>query len=208
MTDDTETWHEQSEDAAARIRHLFGAGRLHRVRDESVLAVITDAASRAILAEVGLPGEAMKIFTLAPALAEGRPRSWAEHEAAEPGDIAADRSPERDGWLILGELLYSQAALDPSSGEVWQLPEVGGPPHPVNRSLGDFVGFLCAFEEAVQACDRESGKDGVGVDEYYEFCVALGEKLEARLRAVDPEALADEERVWDNTLFEISEGMW
>lgn len=195
------------------LRRLFGERRLRRVTDERVLERIFDAPSREILAVLGLPDRAMRIFTLASDFGEG-PRTWAEHEAAEPGAIAADRTPGSEGWLVLGRLLYSHAALDPSSGGVWQLPEVGGPPRPVNRSLHDFVAFLCAFEEAVQACDHERGRGGVGlgvgvgVDEYREFCTTLGEKLEARLRAVDPEALDDEERVWASTLFEISEGMW
>jgi hypothetical protein len=192
---------------AEQLRGLFGAARLHRVTDQGVLGRVTDIPSRAILADLGLPDKAMKIFALAEDFDEG-PRTWSEHEAAEPGDIEADPTPESDGWLLLGELLYSYAALDPSTGEVWQLPEVGGPPHPINRRLSDFLGFLCAFEEAVQACDHQREQGRVGVDEYRGFCAALGERLGARLRAIDPEAVADEERVWDNTLFEISQGMW
>jgi hypothetical protein len=191
-----------------QVRALFGEDRLHRVTDQRLLAGVADAPSRALLADVGLPDEAMKIFTLAPDFTEG-PRTWAEREAAEPGRIVAERTVANGDWLLLGMLLYSNAALDPETGQVWQLPEVGGPPHLINRSLDAFIGFLCAFEDATRASEREKNKETrtPGID-YTEFCEALGETLEARLREVDAEAVDDEERVWSNTLFEISEAMW
>jgi len=177
---------------------------MRRVVDPEQSARIGDPGARELLRDVGLPVEAMKIFRLSEDFPAG-PRTWAQQREVDPGAIAAEFTPERGDWLLLGKLLSSDVALDPADGRVYRLPEVGGEPTVVNRSLEAFLGFLCAFDEAAQACDSI---EGPSVDDYADFAGKLGRELEDRLRAIDPDALDDPEEVWENALFEISEGMW
>jgi SUKH-4 immunity protein len=191
---------------AEAVLEQFGADGVRRISDPAFLARIGHEPSRVVLEQVGLPRAAMKIFTLAEVFADGM-RTWAEQAAADPDRIRSDQVDGSGDWFLLGRLLYSAVALDPATGVVYLLPEVGGAPERLNQSLDAFVGFLCAFDRATAACVQEEKSRTPGVD-YIDFCAGVGEELEGRLLALDAEALADPEGIWGNTLFEISEAMW
>jgi hypothetical protein len=185
-----------------------GGAEVCKVGDPRFLARVGHEPTRTLLAEVGLPKAAMKIFTLAERFARGM-ETWAEHLAAAPESIWADPDavPGSEQWFLVGRLLYSTVALDGATGAVYLLPEIGGDPERLNQSLDTFLGFLGAFDAATQECAAEEKEPTPGTD-YMEFSAAVGARLGEQLRQLDPEALATADGIWGNTLFEITEGMY
>ncbi|MGY4744482.1 SUKH-4 family immunity protein [Streptomyces sp. ATMOS53] len=115
---------------------------------------------------------------------------------------------------------YALVAVDPGlsalgvrrdDGSLWDVPE-DGVPRLVNSSVEAFVAFNRAYEEAAAEADAYEGPsddldDAEIVDVAERAADALTEALLDRFRAVDAEAVADENSFWHIGAEELGYGM-
>ncbi|KAB1988883.1 SUKH-4 family immunity protein [Streptomyces triticiradicis] len=112
--------------------------------------------------------------------------------------------------LVAVDPELSALALRRDDGSLWFLPE-GGVPRLVNSSVEAFVAFNRAYEEATAEADAYEWPDGLSEDETVDLVEqagdALTEALLERFRALDAEAVADENSFWHIGAEELGYGM-
>ncbi|MFJ3640212.1 SUKH-4 family immunity protein [Streptomyces sp. NPDC090108] len=120
----------------------------------------------------------------------------------------------------VGGARYALVAVDPGlsalavrrdDGSLWCLPE-DGDPRWVNSGVEAFAAFHHAYgEAATEAAAFEGADDGTADDEALELAEqaadALTEALLDRFRALDPDAVADENSFWHIAAEELGYGM-
>ncbi|MDF3297890.1 SUKH-4 family immunity protein [Streptomyces tropicalis] len=113
--------------------------------------------------------------------------------------------------LVAVDAGLSALGVRRDDGSLWCLPQDGAPGL-VNSSVEAFVAFNRAYEEAAaEAAAYEGPGDGLGdaetVDLAEQAADALTEALLERFRALDAEAVADENAFWHIGAEELGYGM-
>lgn len=113
----------------------------------------------------------------------------------------AERSPESEGWEILGVFNYATIAIDPSDGRIHSFPEGEENHTAMNADLSSFVHSLIVLEQG------KSEYKGLSVDEGGERARVV-ERMRQQISAVDETPFADQDSEWSRIFEEIGFGMW
>lgn len=174
------------------LSRAFGDWTIRRPEPAWTARAVADADARGFLTDLGLPVQALNLFSLDPAFG-AVPVTLADHLAALPPSAGVStRIVDAYGHLILlGSLPDLGAFLDPATGRVVSFVNWATPPFLVNSGIAEFAYFLAY----VEAHRRMNGVllDDMDVDDGYDAAAAIA----MHLMGVDPPAFADtEENIW------------
>ncbi|MER5222107.1 SUKH-4 family immunity protein [Streptomyces flaveus] len=121
---------------------------------------------------------------------------------AEFERYSADLPPECTEWEILGQLLYSTAAIDPTSGKIYSFPE--GEEHyvPLHADVSSLTHSLIVLEKGKR--ELKELRD----DPEYTMHTVITERMTAEISAIDETPLSTAESEWTRIFEEIAMGMW
>ncbi|WP_034267852.1 SUKH-4 family immunity protein [Actinospica robiniae] len=170
----------------------FGEWTIRRSEPAWATRAVADADARGFLTDVGLPVQALNLFSLDPAFGEA-PVTLADRLSDLPPSAGVSTTIlDAYGQLIyLGSLPDLGAFLDPATGRVLSFVSWSDPPFVVNGGIAEFAYFLAY----VETHRRANGVllDDLETEEGYEAAAVVA----AHLMGVDPAAFADaDENIW------------
>lgn len=182
------------------VAYLVDRAQLESVFPPEVLVTLDGAAAQDIshgptqdfLRHVGLPDKPAAWFEVSEEVCDGELEIGFEEIAEQHPGLSFDPSH----WVNLGGLSYDDIVLDASTGAVYCLPDDGGAPYLLNRSLDAFAYFLYLLEVERPNYDFETG-DGT-------FEEGAENRLRARMEAADDTAFSNPESAWTTVLQYVS----
>lgn len=174
------------------LARAFGEWTIRRPEQAGIAGVVSDADAHGFLADVGLPVQALNLFSLDPAFCDA-PATLADHLSALPPSAGVSAMILADyGQLIyLGDLPDLGAFLDPATGRVVSFVNWSTPPFLVNSGIAEFA-YCLGYVETHRRVDGVLLDDLETEDGY-----AVAASIAAHLMGVDPLAFADsDENIW------------
>jgi hypothetical protein len=174
------------------LSRAFGEWTIRRPEQGWATRAVADAGARSFLTDVGLPVQALHLFSLDPAFGDA-PATLADHlSGLAPSAGVSAKILDAYGRLIhLGSLPDLGAFLDPATGQVMSFVNWSTPPFLVNSGIAEFAYFLAY----VETHRRANGVllDDLETEDGYEAAAAIA----VHLMGIDPAAFADaDENIW------------
>jgi len=174
------------------LSRAFGDWTIRRPEPAWTARAVVDADARGFLTDVGLPVQALNLFSLDPVFGTA-PVTLADHLSDLPPSAGVSTQIlDAYGHLIrLGSLPDLSAFLDPATGRVVSFVNWSTPPFLVNSAIAEFAYFLAY----VEVHRRVNGVllDEMEVEDGYDAAAAIA----MHLMGIDPPAFADaEENIW------------
>jgi hypothetical protein len=180
------------DEVRALMSRAFGDWTIRRPEPAWTAYAVADPDARGFLTDVGLPVQALNLFSLDPAFGKAPVTLAGDLSALPPSAGVSARIVQDHGHLILlGSLPDLGAFLDPATGRVVSFVNWSTPPFLVNSGIAEFA-YSLAYVEAHR---RLNGVllDDLETEDGYDAAAAIA----VHLIGVDPPAFDDaEENIW------------
>lgn len=180
----------------------FPAEQISRTPLDRQSAILSHTASRAFLADIGIPRAEGVLFEIRDDLADGLTPLLSHRPSADFSEY--EGAPAEFGhWIHLGKAVYSDIALDGTTGIVYDINDEVRAIQPLHTDLSSMVYGMWLLKKRRADYAPEGLNEMLPVEE----TERIADEIQAELSRIDPLPFA-EPGWWESVVADIAGGMW
>ncbi|CAL9404601.1 hypothetical protein SUDANB6_01528 [Streptomyces sp. enrichment culture] len=187
---------------AELLRGVFPAERIARTPLDRQSAILGHTASRAFLADIGIPVTEGVLFEIRDDLTDGLTPLLSHRPAADFSEYEGAPADFRH-WIHLGKAVHSDIALDGTTGIVHDINDEVRAIQPMHTDLSSMVYGMWLLEKRRAEYAPEGSNEMLPVEE----TERIADEIQAELSRVDPLPFAGP-GWWESVVADIAGGMW